>query len=402
MIKALSNQIKKSPLDDRLYRYIKLHNSMRCLLIHDKDAEKSSATMQVSSGSLCDPRKGINNSKKSVEGLAHFCEHMLFLGTKKYPVENYYKNFISEHGGQKNAATGEDYTYYYFDVKSSQFTQALDIFSQFFKDPLFTESASTREMNAVDNEFKKNLSNEARGTTQIEKSHLSVPGSLLNRFQTGNLETLQREGIMDDLKEFYFANYSSNLMNLVLIGRQSLDELEHLAVQNFKDIEDRNLPDRDFSNEVVFDAKHSYKKLVKVIPGKEVKSLEIKWTLPASQFYSRSKSHAYLPHVLGHEGPNSLLSVLVKESLATGLIAGTSPRLNGAFDQLYVKVSLSEQGEREYLRVLEIVYMFINQLKQEGFQPHVYQDMQTKHKLDFDNITKMRALTYANSLAKRM
>ena len=39
---------------------------------------------------MCDPQ--------DLPGLAHFCEHMLFLGTEKYPVENEYPRFLSEHG----------------------------------------------------------------------------------------------------------------------------------------------------------------------------------------------------------------------------------------------------------------------------------------------------------------
>ena len=59
---------------------------MRCLLVHDKDIEKSSATLTVSVGSLYDP--------PHANGLAHFLEHMLFLGTEKYPVENHYSKFV--------------------------------------------------------------------------------------------------------------------------------------------------------------------------------------------------------------------------------------------------------------------------------------------------------------------
>ena len=54
---------------------------------------------------------------------------MLFLGTKKYPKENHYDDFISNNGGPKNAATGEDYTFFYFDVKNAKFSEGLDIFS---------------------------------------------------------------------------------------------------------------------------------------------------------------------------------------------------------------------------------------------------------------------------------
>ncbi len=87
----------------------------------DKDAEKSAACLHVGVGSLSDP--------PHANGLAHFLEHMLFLGTKKYPEENCYSKHIQSNGGVKNAATAEDYTYYYFDVKNEAYPTAIDIFS---------------------------------------------------------------------------------------------------------------------------------------------------------------------------------------------------------------------------------------------------------------------------------
>ena len=206
---------------------------MKCLLIEDKDVEKSSATMYVGTGNLCDPKQSEDGSRQQIDGLAHFCEHMLFLGTKKYPNENHYKKFVQNNGGSSNAATGEDYTYYYFDVKNHQFPEAVDIFSQFFKEPLFTESAMDRELNAIENEYRKNISNESRGSTQIEKTYISIPGSLLNRFSTGNIETLKLPYIMDALKELYDQHYSSNLMSLVIVARMPLDEQQKMVEENF-------------------------------------------------------------------------------------------------------------------------------------------------------------------------
>lgn len=91
MISQISNAIRKSKLDDRLFRYIRLDNQMRCLLISDADSRTSAATLNVNVGSLSDP-EGVN-------GLAHFLEHMLFLGTKKFPDENHYSKFLTSHGG---------------------------------------------------------------------------------------------------------------------------------------------------------------------------------------------------------------------------------------------------------------------------------------------------------------
>ena len=61
---------------------------------------------------------------------------------------------MNSHGGEENALTGEDETGYYFLINNDYFADALDMFSQFFKEPLFSESATKREINAVDNEFK--------------------------------------------------------------------------------------------------------------------------------------------------------------------------------------------------------------------------------------------------------
>ena len=144
----------------------------------------------------------------------------------------------------------------------------------------------------------------------------------------------------------------------------------------------------DWSNEKVFDEKHSFKRIFKVIPDKQVKTLNLKWILPGSGHFNKSKNSKYLSHILGHEGPNSLTSLLFKEGLAHALSAGANGRLNCAFDEFSLTISLTEQGETDYLKVIEFVYMFINQIKKEGPQQYVFDEMATKSTLSFDNISK--------------
>ena len=94
---------------------------------------------------------------EDMPGLAHFLEHMLFLGTETYPTENAYSSYLNAHGGHSNAYTDQEDTVYYFDVLNQGFDEALNMFSSFFTCPLFTESATARETNAVDSENQKNL-----------------------------------------------------------------------------------------------------------------------------------------------------------------------------------------------------------------------------------------------------
>ena len=69
--------MRKSEHDHRLFRFILLENKMKVLLVSDNQSTKSAATLYVRSGSLNDPPE--------VNGIAHFCEHMLFMGSKKFP-----------------------------------------------------------------------------------------------------------------------------------------------------------------------------------------------------------------------------------------------------------------------------------------------------------------------------
>lgn len=142
-----------SPNDERSYRSITLSNGLRILLASDPTAEHGAAAMTVTVGAAFDP---------DLPGLAHFCEHMLFLGSAKYPDESAYKKFLSAHGGRSNASTSMENTTFKFEVLAAHLLEALDIFAQFFIAPLFTASATERELNAVDAEDSKNRTNDGR------------------------------------------------------------------------------------------------------------------------------------------------------------------------------------------------------------------------------------------------
>lgn len=135
--------------------------------------------------------------------------------------------------------TGEEDTMYYFDVRNDALEGALDIFSQFFITPLFLESALEREINIVESEFRKNVSNQEKAISQLVKSEITDENSPLNRFQTGNKESLSKVGIREAVVEFYWEHYSSNVMQLCLVGNYDLDRLQDLAEKYFGSIHNK-------------------------------------------------------------------------------------------------------------------------------------------------------------------
>jgi insulysin len=135
-----ANELEKPQIDDRLFHQFTLSNGIKATVVQDKTSEKASGSLSVRTGAANDP----------LPGIAHITEHAVFLGSVKYPLENAYKDFLNKNGGGSNAATGMEQTTYKFNINADAFPHALDIFSQFFKGPLLSTEAISREVMAVD------------------------------------------------------------------------------------------------------------------------------------------------------------------------------------------------------------------------------------------------------------
>ena len=181
-------------------RTLTLGNGLDVLLMHDPGVHRSAAALSVGTGDLYDP--------DDKPGLAHYLEHMLFLGTRKYPEANSFEKYLSEHSGAANAYTGEVVTNFFFQVSHGAFQGALDRFSEFFKDPLFDETYAEREVNAVDSEFEKN---KLRDNWRINyaMNQIAEPGHPIKKFSIGNKESLagdKRPALLAFYKRYYAAS----------------------------------------------------------------------------------------------------------------------------------------------------------------------------------------------------
>ncbi|CAF4060738.1 unnamed protein product, partial [Adineta steineri] len=222
-IVRIVDNIKKSDSDSWNYRGLELSNEMLVVLINHPNIDKAAAALDVSVGSLADPR--------DVPGTAHFLEHMLFM---------------DGNGGYENAFTTDDHTNYYFDINPSLLPEALDVFAQFFISPLFSASSIDREIEAVNSEYEGDLSNDVWRVLQLEKS-TSDPQHPYSQFAIGNSESLRTTpkqrgiDIRQVLLDFYTAEYSSNRMSLAVLSNQPLDELQSLVMKSFNDVPNKNL-----------------------------------------------------------------------------------------------------------------------------------------------------------------
>ena len=171
--------VAKSPNDDRVYEAFELSNGLRVLVISDPKTDRGAASLDVNVGSGSDPA--------SRPGLAHFLEHLLFMGTEKYPDPGEYKDFISAHAGHNNAYTAFDHTNYFFDVAHPYLEPALDRFAQFFIAPLFNPQYVNKEREVVHSEYSSGLRSDGRRIRDARRQALN-PRHPSARFSVGTRE----------------------------------------------------------------------------------------------------------------------------------------------------------------------------------------------------------------------
>ncbi|TIB35721.1 hypothetical protein E3P86_02628 [Wallemia ichthyophaga] len=356
--------LEKSSNDKRNYRLIKLHNQLECLLINDSETDKSSVAIDVKAGHLLDPNE--------LPGLAHFNEHMLFLGTSKYPVENDYQDYLSKNSGYSNAYTDMIDTNYYFTCSTNALKGAVDRFSQFFISPLFTQSCTQREVKAVDSENKKNLQSDLWRLFQLEKGLSNPP---MSNFGTGNWDTLFSEPSMkgldprEELIKWYETHYSSHLMKLCVFGKESLDELEQLAVDNFSAIPQRDIPEPHFSSNVW--PEDAYKSIIFTETIKDLRQLALTFTFPEQDAYYNTKPGNFLSHILGYEGKGSLCSYLKQLGYINSLSAGFGFSAPG-FEFFKINLDLTTKGIGKWKECLRLIFNYIDMMKKFSDNPPEY------------------------------
>ncbi len=199
--------------------------------------KKSAAGLCVGVGSFSDP--------EDLPGLAHFLEHMVFMGSDKYPDENSFDDFIQLHGGSDNASTDCETTVFYFDAQRKFFREALDRFAQFFVSPLMKRQTMQREREAVDSEFEMALPSDYNRRQQIFGA-LASDGHPMAKFMWGNTASLTDDGKMSDeavnkrLHEFKDRHYSAGSMTLTVQSQEELDTLEQWVKESFSKVSESN------------------------------------------------------------------------------------------------------------------------------------------------------------------
>ena len=360
---------KVSPFDDRDYRVLTLENGLQALLVSDPEADKAAASMNVRVGSAQDP--------DDLQGLAHFLEHMLFLGTEPYPQSDAYQQYISDNAGSHNAFTAQQDTNYFFDIEPSALPGALDRFSEFFLSPLFNADHLESERNIVHSEYMARIRDESRRENDVLNQLLN-PDNPTTGFAVGSRDTLaDPEGeatLRERVIDFYHRYYDANVMNLAVVAPQPLDELEALVVERFADI-----PDHDLSAPTIDAPLIDPDTLPRYVERQSLqdrRQLRFYFPIPDPTDEYRTKPTQLIAHLLGDEGDGSLLAVLREAGLADGLSAGVG-RGDGNEALFTVSISLTPAGAERLDDIEATLFAAIEQIRADGLAEWRYDEQKS-------------------------
>ena len=385
-----SNGIFKPKLDKRSYLYKKLKNNLRVLVVSDPDTEKSGASLTILSGSL---------NEGDIQGLAHFCEHMLFLGNQKYPTSDYFSIYIAEHSGSTNAYTDLGITNYYFQVESSFFIQALDIFSSFFINPLFTPEYVKKETNAVNSEYELDkLSDDWRIFRLLQV--VSTYSHPFHNFNIGNNETLNIRNIDLSVANYFKAFYSSNLMTVVVYGNENISTLSEVADSKFGAI-----PNKEYLKQTYNYPYTSLPMFVLAQALEQETDLILVFQLPSfSEHYIDGPK--FIIYLLSYSGENSFISKLKESRVVIDISIHTEDLVSSTL--LMVKFLIQEEFiyNKKWSDIIEKFFSFVHQLEQieQDEMKRLYDLWQKNNQLkfDYDSSDSKNVINIVSFLARQM
>lgn len=385
--------IEQSPGDQRQYRHLRLDNGLKILVASDPHAVHSAAALAIDAGHFQDP--------VSAQGLAHFLEHMIFMGNRQFPGPHQFPEFVTTHGGEHNAWTGTEHTNFYFDIRPDAFSQGLSHFSALFTCPLFDREWIAKELQAVESEYRMKLTDELRRLYQVHKETAN-PAHPFTKFSVGNEQTLcdgDPAELEHALREFFQTWYVASNMSLVLIGPQSLAELELLANTHFTQLNSGQAPHVPVEQPLYLPEQQGV--IIHVRPLKQACRMILTLPLPGINDDYPYKSTTLLAHLLGDEGPDSLCAALKQQGWATDLSAGGG--VSGSnFKDFNFNIQLTENGLAHYEDVAALIFATIRQLSEQPLAGFYYQERQRMVALAYRYQESVRTLDYATQLSINM
>lgn len=389
-IKDLNDLTIKTPsLADRKTTKLQLKNGLQVFIVSDPSADQSAAALAVNVGAWNDP--------DNYEGMAHFTEHLLFLGTKNFPEEDELFEYCGTHGGQVNAYTWTDRTVYMFSVQNDSFQGGLERFSDFFAHPLFNKDGVERELNAVDQEHAKNVESDNRRQWMLLQT-LGNPEHNNRKFSTGTADTL-RKIPHDQLVQWFKKNYGANHMFLTIYTKYPTEQTVAWVENYFSEIPETTISNAPY-HPLLSDQLRGH--IIYQKPVRDLRNITLIWDVAPNYVTDIDhQSPDLVAYALNQKTANSLYEELRNEGLIETVQASYS-YLGGENGLFQISCDLTKQGALAYDRVVERCYQALLTIKRDSIPSYIYQEMTKMAELRYEYQSRINAFNFVSNYAHEM
>ncbi len=386
-----SATINKNPNDPRSYESFILDNGMQVVTVSDNNIRLSAATLSIGVGQYQDPI--------SHQGLAHFLEHMIFLGSKQYPEPGEFVSFVSSNGGEANAFTAQNQTTYLFSIDSGKLEPAISRLSSAIKAPLFNETMIDKEINAVNSEWLTLHQSDQFIMQRViaqtgNKNHPRV------QLGVGNLDTLNKDksDLLPALKKFHQQYYSANIMKLILVGNQSHEALRAIATKYFSTIKNNNI--KRPSNKAAPYSKEHLKQHIFVKSNVKHPILSMEFVIDNNISDWQNKTNAYLTQLFSSEEEGSLIASLREQGLIQTATIAILPNIWGNSGSAFIDFLLTDKGQSNKQDIVSHTFAYIELLKTRGINKAYADELRGLLALESDNFITPNPLQLAIELSQ--
>ena len=189
-------------------------------------------------------------------------------------------------------------------------------------------------------------------------------------------------------------------MKLVVLGREKLDELESWVTELFAGVENKDLSQNRWDEVQPYSDKE-FLTQVFAKPVMDTRLLDLYFPFQDEEYMYETHPSRYMSHLIGHEGPGSILAYIKAKGWANGLSAGAKPVCPGsAF--FTVSVKLTEDGLKEYREVVKVIFQYISLIKESPPQEWIFDETKGMAEVDFKFQQKSRASSFTSRLSSVM
>jgi insulysin len=365
-----------------------MNNQLRVLLVSDPTRFDAAAAVAVRAGAWDDP--------DDAPGMAHFLEHMLFLGSEEFHEAGDFISYLSKYAGTTNAFTGFDRTVFSFSCQVEGLQGAMQRFGEFFTHPLLTQKSVESERLSVDQEFRMDMNHDGWRQQMVE-AHLSNSRHPHSRYAIGTTRSLAHVDSAR-LRSWFEEHYSSNLMTLMVVAPLGLDELRALVELTFQEVPNRSLRPPTITQSLLLP--ESAGKIVHIEPVRaEARHLTLRWEVPADPSSERQFATLLsIAYTLSAPTDGSLIASLRRDGLVMSGVARRVHQLTGTA-QFTIDFELTDEGVRQRDRVLHTCFASLAKMRRHGVESEVFEEMMRLRAIGRVSSMKGDSATVAASFA---